>query len=341
VERRLESMRQRSQSAQPIDEPSSEQAAHEVTARGASAHRAPSIDVAAPVEIPFVDPTHVASSGTNNGPAASGSMYRPLLWAQARQRSDSREDRPRQERDSLRTRSREPRPGSRKHRRWGNSLQLVDSLRRVMAATGDDDLEEDDLQPGLHENRRSAFYQLMEQEGPSGALDAWADAENASSKALPSQPREKRTSVTVAENERTVRRVFSDTWQFIHGNECAHDLLLKLEDEAVRAFGTNFQKASSEDEIAVALQWLLSWDGESLQTTDGAPPAHEMEITGLTPTQRKVAHQLARALGLHSESRDGALDEKVLALRPPRSRMCGAEAAWKPPFSVASVLVTA
>merc|ERR1740121_2461756 len=116
------------------------------------------------------------------------------------------------------------------------------------------------------------------------------------------------------------------------------------EARAARAFGAPDAPA---DEA-----WQLAWDGDAkeLDTMAGQPPAGEMEIYGLTAPERKVAHQLAQVLGLHSESRecDELLAEvaggggKAVAWRPPRSRQERAGrpggGPWSPPFSVSQVL---
>ena len=52
--------------------------------------------------------------------------YKPVLWGL--NMDGARTRRPSNERDSLRNRSREGRPGSRKHRRWTHSVDMVNSL---------------------------------------------------------------------------------------------------------------------------------------------------------------------------------------------------------------------
>lgn len=184
--------------------------------------------------------------------------------------------------------------------------------------------------------RPSAFYQLMENEGPSRALEVLEAAESAASR--PRQPRQKDATQLAEEHERRVRRTFSDTRHFLKGNESALDLLTNIEKEASRAFGPC-------EGDAIAMLWMLSWNGDELQTKFGTPPANEMAIGGLTPSLRKIAHQLARSLGLHSESRDvdGALGNKVIAMRPPRShcRRSADQDDWVAPLSVAQVLARA
>lgn len=187
-----------------------------------------------------------------------------------------------------------------------------------------------EVDEGTPEFRPSAFYWLMEREGASGALEAWAAAE-AAAKEPGARALRRRANTEMPQHRvvQEVRRAFSDTWQFVQGNEAAQDLLAKLEGEAARAFAQPGELAST--------QWFLHWDDASkeLQTEDGEPPADEMEVTGLNPVQRKVAHQLARALGLHSSSR--GIGDKALSIRPPRRR-CGSEGAWSAPFSVSRVL---
>lgn len=194
----------------------------------------------------------------------------------------------------------------------------------------------------LPEWRPSPFYKLLEREGPH-ALDAWAAAERPRSRPR-RQPRSKDAAQIAEENERAVRRAFGDTWQFLLGSDAARELLAKLEIGAHRAFGGDAPQAQAD--AAEALLWLLSWDGEDLTTKVGKPPANELGVVGLGPSQRKVVHQLARVLGLHSESRTideiGGLgrstgdDDKVLTLRPPRCSR-----GWEPPLSVARVLAVA
>eukprot|EP00931_Biecheleriopsis_adriatica_P030113 TRINITY_DN17770_c1_g1_i1.p1 TRINITY_DN17770_c1_g1~~TRINITY_DN17770_c1_g1_i1.p1 ORF type:complete len:297 (-),score=55.20 TRINITY_DN17770_c1_g1_i1:133-1023(-) len=263
----------------------------------------------------------------------AGSLYQGALW-----RIGSRE-RPKQIRDSLRSRSKEGRPGSRKHRRHSQSVELVSSLRRVMSARGEDNLPTDvdavvDERP---EQRPSAFYRLLEHEGPD-ALEAWAAAE--SRRRTSSRPRQRRAKDAASlaeEQKRQVRRAFRDTWQYLSRDSSSQELIAKLEAVAESAFGTCIAK---EEE---GLLWHLSWDGDELTTESGAPPAEEMVLQGLDGAQRKVVHQLARLIGLHSESRvleedhTLATERKVLALRPPRRLSCRS-GAWAAPFSVAEVI---
>jgi len=315
---------------------------------------------------------HIRNRTSSGSPGQSGSPPRPpfvvfpsAAGANVRNRTSSgspppfhgalwhggprgREERPRFERDSLRNRSLEGRPGSRKHRRWTRSVEITGSLRKVLAKCGENpnisDVDALDLQNEV-EWRPSAFYRLMENEGATGALDALEAAEDAVSK--PRQPRQKDAGQLAEEYERHVRRTFSDTWQFLQGNNSARDLLAKLEKEATRAFGSAAQE-SGESDTQVALLWMLYWDGEELQTKFGAPPANEITVGGLTPTFRKITHQLARSMGLHSESRDidgpHGSENKVIALRPPRQRSGGGkdQGGWIiPTFSVGEVLAKA
>eukprot|EP00747_Dinoflagellata_sp_TGD_P169357 gnl/TRDRNA2_/TRDRNA2_198157_c0_seq1.p1 gnl/TRDRNA2_/TRDRNA2_198157_c0~~gnl/TRDRNA2_/TRDRNA2_198157_c0_seq1.p1 ORF type:complete len:330 (-),score=58.16 gnl/TRDRNA2_/TRDRNA2_198157_c0_seq1:69-1058(-) len=282
-----------------------------------------------------VSPTRTFSPTPLSGARLSSPtpLYRPALWAS----TVGKADRPRQERDSLRSRSQEGRPGSRKHRRWLHDTRDTNSaLRKAMKALGEDDGEialdrpEDQLpQPGYL--RPSAFYKLMESEGAEGALEALQAAED-KRQAEPSRARQQDPARVSEKNVRLVRHTFTDTWQFIQSSEAAQELLKKLESAASVAFGSD-----SELDEAVLL-WLLSWDGSALTTKSGSPPANKMEVTGLTPAQRKVAHQLARCLGLHSESRIvNTSDDKVLTIRPPHSCSSG-QGSWMAPFSVAEVL---
>lgn len=283
------------------------------------------------------------------GPSQLGGVPRPLLWsAAARFRSLSNE-RPKQERDSLRNRSTEGRAGSRRNKRWLNNRELTQTLRRAIAAAGEDgnaDLEDllDSHGPApVH--RPSVFYRLLQAEGPEGALEALQSAEASRRPRARSRPRydaaARDPKAQARRAEEQVRRAFSDTWQYITQSASAQELLAKLEGGAAKAFGA--QAAASEE------AWQLAWDGEKeLDTVSGEPPAGEMEIYGLTAPERKLVHQLARVLGLHSESRDcddilaevAGGDGKAVAFRPPRShteRRGGG--AWIPPLSVSQVLL--
>eukprot|EP00929_Paragymnodinium_shiwhaense_P007622 TRINITY_DN111532_c0_g1_i1.p1 TRINITY_DN111532_c0_g1~~TRINITY_DN111532_c0_g1_i1.p1 ORF type:complete len:348 (-),score=78.62 TRINITY_DN111532_c0_g1_i1:65-1108(-) len=272
-----------------------------------------------------------------------------LLSATARLRSLSgSRERPRHERDSLRNRSQEGRPGTRRHKRHEHSRLLIHSLRNAMAKCGEGGAaalswtEEELLSHASQmrpEHRPSAFYRLMEFEGADNALDAWEAAE--SYRARPrSRERVQKKKDANAEAELAVRREFSDTMAFLKSSGASRELLAKLEACAVEAFKTLEGRKEAES-------WQLSWDHEEqlLDTTSGAPPALEMEVLGLSPMDRKVVHQLAKVLGLHSESRQlqGALaevaegDGKAVALRPTR-RQCAEKSSWTPRFSVSKVL---
>lgn len=297
--------------------------------------------------------------------SGSGSPVPPALWAARR------EERPRYERDSLRNRSLEGRPGSRKHRRYTRSVEIMGSFRRAMAKCGEDAsiTDAEALQLVYKQEvewRPSAFYRLLQQEGAEGALDALEAAEVAKAAARRA-PRTPGTKELEGRNERTVRRVFADTWQYLRDNLPERELLGSLEAELVRAFGppsagppeiTLGEEKEASAEVAperltgntnvVALLWMLGWDGSELTTLFGSPPAKELGVAGLTATQRKVAHQLARALGLHSESREVKIqqrgpddDGKVVVVRPTRNQQCGSVGTWVAPFSVAQVLAGA
>lgn len=289
---------------------------------------------------------------TEHRRASPPPAYMPALWSLHL----GRERRRSQERDSLRSRSKEGRPGSRKHRRWSHSVELVGSLRRAMVACGEpaDHLTMDaegrvDVQV-RPEWRPSAFYLLLEREGPGGALDAWEAAERTRcERTRPPTCPVKAAAQVAKENQRVVRRAFGDMWQFVRSDCVIQDLLRKLEGAASKAFGLLPEELDSE-ECSVALQWILSWDGSALQTKAGAPPANEMVVSGLEPAMRKVVHSFAQALGLRSSSR--VLDEeitcatneaKVLSIRPPHGRTCGVHVAgaWVAPFSVAQIVATA
>lgn len=321
-----------------------EQPARFRAASGASASpgRSPSLGQSPGPPLPAIPAAPAA------GEAAWGP--RPMLWsAAARFRSVSSE-KPRQERDSLRHRSLEGRAGSRKNKRWVTDRMLTQTLRRAMEACGEDaaDLE------GLLErggpvpaHHPSVFYDLLQSEGPENALEALDSAEAASRgpRRARSRPRHGE-SAQIAEGQ--VRRAFSDTWQYVRACSPARELLTQLEAGAARAFGAPDAPADEE-------AWQVAWDGDAkeLDTMAGQPPAGEMEIYGLTAPERKVAHQLARVLGLHSESHEcdelvaevlGG-DRKAVTWRPPRTRRERAGlpggGPWSPPFSVSRVLLAA
>lgn len=278
----------------------------------------------------------------------AGAFYKPALWQLG---TSSRESRPKQERDSLRSRSKEGRPGSRKHRRWTRSVELVGSLRRVMAASGEVGPTGDDADgvtdQGHHELRPSAFYRLLEHEGPGQALEAWAAAEASRGHSPRARARNTRTKDAAQireERERAVRRAFGETFQWLQRDTYSQELLAEIEVLVEKAFGSCEHEpgfpVQEADAAAEDAPWLVCWDGEVLLTKSGAPPASELELLGLDAPQRKVVHQFARVLGLHSESRGTAA--KVIALRPTRGSRCGPrQGRWHAPFSVSQVLAAA
>lgn len=195
------------------------------------------------------------------------------------------------------------------------------------------------------EPRKSAFYQLLELEGPENALDALKAAEGAEARPRPERP--KGPQRLQVQQEHAIRRAFSGSWSFINASPAVQELITQLESQATRAFSGWTREGDVE---ADALLWCLLWDQEtsSLSTKLGAPPADEMAIVGLEPHERKVAHQLARVLGLHSESKSrndydglqcGGNLEKVVAMRLPRR--CGSENPWSSQASVTQVLAAA
>jgi len=206
-------------------------------------------------------------------------------------------ERRKHERDSLRSRSKEGRPGSRKHRRYTHSVDLVNSLRRVMVSRGEENLptDIDEVEEETPQAHPSVFYRLLESEGPN-ALEVWAAAEAAKRGRSPRPRRRPKDAAWMAEEHgRQVRRTFRDNWQYLSQSQSSQELIAKLEDVAKVAFGNDFQ--------AEEMLWQLLWTGEDLATKAGAPPAHEMQLEGLDASERKVVHQLARLIGLHSESR--------------------------------------
>jgi len=286
------------------------------------------------------------------GEGSGARAYTPTLW-QARERQLSNE-RPKQERDSIRNRSVEGRPGSRKHRRWSQSQDLVRVLQKTMAARGED-YEEPDLTStkDLIDQRPSVWYRLLEAEGPERALDAWAAAEGGGRRPR-SRPRRPKTEAQVAQqNERAVRSGFAENWNYVHTSDASKDLLGQLEAMATQAFSS--APSGGQPGVAGGLPegqpeaWTVRWDGETMRSVTGAAPSAEIVVEGLDRCQRRVVHQLARLLGLQSASRDGDYglrtlndngDGRVLALRPPR-RPCVGGRAWAAPLSVAGVLAAA
>jgi hypothetical protein len=312
-------------------------------------------------EQPVGRPLLPIHSGEANGPSgprpAAPEVYaRMPIWnATARLRSLSGE-RKKHERDSIRSRSQEGKPGTRKNKRWAHSKELVKCLRAAMRACGEEgdhlDLEALAASESASSQRPSAFYQLMQREGAEGALEAWAAAE-AEAAATPQQSRSSRSAsrrprsrtegdIPTISEEQAVRRAFGDTWQYIRRSEAVRRMLSELEACAEKAFARPHGLGS-----LVADSWQVAWDGddEELSTASGEPPAAELEIFGLSAVERKVVHLLASALGLRSQSRlvEGLLrevcdgDGKALALCPPRRR-CSENAAWAAPLSVARVL---
>ncbi|OLP80396.1 Cytochrome c oxidase assembly protein COX11, mitochondrial [Symbiodinium microadriaticum] len=181
-----------------------------------------------------------------------------------------------QERDSLRSRSKEGRPGSRKHRRYTHSVDLVghsevNTLRRVMSARGEENLPEDvdgveedgsladagfiaeTIQQERPRVRPSAFYRLLECEGPGNALEAWAAAESrgrspkrARPKAGTAQgPQENEGDAWEAEEQ--VRRAFRENWQFLAQSQSSQELIAKLEELTEATVRTMTLRNSSAD----------------------------------------------------------------------------------------------
>jgi len=277
--------------------------------------------------------------------------YKPVLWGL--NMDGARTRRPSNERDSLRNRSREGRPGSRKHRRWTHSVDMVNSLRRAMAANGESSegltMDTDGNVVGIPaqtEWRPSVFYKLLELEGPEGALEAWEAAEMR--RRPRSRPRVKDSAKKGEQNEHTMRRAFGNVWQFVIRDESAQDLLRELEQLTADAFGHPAPSLATDGKRKKSSQWR--WTGASLEAENGAPPAEEVAISGFGPMLRKVVHCYASVSGLHSSSRliDGGLEDvqdKLLTLRPPRSSADGGvkdvSGTWVAPFSVAQVFAAA
>jgi len=291
---------------------------------------------------PSLEAVSVVGAAQRNRSSVSpppAEVYTLPPWAPILEKRQS--SRQRFERDSLRTRSAEGRAGSRRRRRFTHSIDVTNTLRRAMARNGEDstNLNEQELdleKQVLEESKPSVFYRLMEIEGPENALSALNAAE-ASASSRRKKSREPRSSKapTEEQNRRKVRRAFADTWQYIQGSETARDLLKNIEAQAARAFGMENLKES-----ALAMLWMLTWDDDAreLETKLGSPPTAEMVIGGLDPILRKVTHQLATVLDLHSESRTVTGDDKVVALRPFRRHNCDSTERWAPACSVAQVV---
>eukprot|EP00928_Gymnodinium_smaydae_P038970 TRINITY_DN26743_c0_g1_i2.p1 TRINITY_DN26743_c0_g1~~TRINITY_DN26743_c0_g1_i2.p1 ORF type:complete len:354 (+),score=55.30 TRINITY_DN26743_c0_g1_i2:963-2024(+) len=256
-----------------------------------------------------------AAPGARSPSPVAFLMDRQSPWtAFARIRSLSGE-RAKQERDSLRSRSHEGRPGSRKNNRWVQSRALVHTLRSAMAACGEDGTAADVesiVAAEAKEFRPSAFYRLLQREGPECALDAWSAAE--ASVAQPTQeprrarsrPRLRTTTHGAAEGdgsagsqpaEHTVRRAFDGLWTYVRSSDAVQKLLSDLEDRAAQAFSSSTPRGDVEP-------WRLCWDGEArvLSPVSGDSLTLEIEVIGLAGMERKVVHRFARALGLVSES---------------------------------------
>lgn len=272
--------------------------------------------------------------------------YTPTLW-QARLRQNSNE-RTRPERDSLRSRSNEGRPGSRKHRRWTRSQEVVRSYRRIFALA--DDFTDADIEAlvksqQLIEHRPSVFYRLLEHEGPARALEVWEAAERG--RRPRSRPRRAKTEAQVKlEAARCARTAFGHNWSYLQSQAAPKEFLLQLEELTTRAFALgDWTDVAMPDDLTPQTQpdWSLHWDGCSFETSFGGPPACEIAISGLDPAQRKFVHQFSRLLGLHSESRSEPRCRdhgKVLLLRPPQ-RYAASGQAWKASFSLSSLLSSA
>lgn len=288
-----------------------------------------------------------------------GSIVRahtPTLWhLRMRQMDDAAK--PKQERDSLRSRSKEGRPGSRKHRRWTRSQEILSSLRKVMAKLGEDpsEIEIEKLKAQLIvEHRPSIFYKLLEQEGPAGALEAWAAAE-AAPRRTRSRPRRPKTTEQVAmETERNARIVFGDSWSYVASNDAVKDMLLELEGLVSNVFSLSASATSANDDKDAkdtscdkiengnntVEELTLRWDGKSFLSEHGCFPSNELAISGFDPVQRKVVHRWANLSGLVSRSCEQAENngvDKVLRLKPPRRCSVNGNV-WKLPYSLAGVL---
>mmetsp|Transcript_89735 Transcript_89735/g.187461 ORF Transcript_89735/g.187461 Transcript_89735/m.187461 type:complete len:311 (-) Transcript_89735:39-971(-) len=272
--------------------------------------------------------------------------YTPTLW-QARLRRQEGE-KPKPERDSLRSRSNEGRPGSRKHQRFSRSQEVLSSFRRTLNSLNVD-LNEADLNALIKdankiEHRPSAFCHLMQREGPERALEVWAAAEAAAAARRPrSRPRRPQSDAQVTqEHRRSARIAFGDNWNYIRTAEKAKDLLQKLEEVSVEAFGSSSSSSSSFPPPESEADWVLTWDPDAstFHSFSGSAPASRIVLAGLDAAGRRFVHQFAKWMGLHSQSEGPSCgltvaSEKTLVLWPP---LPPSKAAWTAPFSVSRVI---
>lgn len=267
------------------------------------------------------------------GPEGPHYISRPKAWAQEYQ-GRSRAQRPTQDRDSLRSRSRQGRPGSRKYKRWQHTTILVGRLRQVMYEAGEELTDTDgelDAQPGPKQ-KASAFQKLVDKEGPECALDILKDAEV---KRSLREPRAKSPDQHRRDQLVQVRRAFAGpSFRWMAGDPAVRKIIASLEDSCRQAF------CVEDATLELELSWELLWDPDHAEfvTKSGGPPAKTIEVIGLTASQRKLVHLLARALSLNSDSGASGYsddpEDKVLTLRPTRG-----QTAWRPPVvSVAQVL---
>eukprot|EP00913_Durusdinium_trenchii_P017866 g16789.t1 len=203
------------------------------------------------IEAPVQPPAAPATSGGAGFPFA--------FW-----RFGSSERR-KQERDSLRSRSKEGRPGSRKHRRYTHSVDLVNSLRRVMDLPSDVDAVEEERPQA----RPSAFYRLLESEGPN-ALEVWAAAEARGRSPRPRERRSKDAAWLAEEQARQARRQSKSMWLLKEGHipsqgtskdEAATGVshISDAADEVRRTFRENWQylsQSQSSQELIAKLEEL-------------------------------------------------------------------------------------
>jgi len=263
--------------------------------------------------------------------------YAPRLW-QARERQRSGE-RPRQERDSLRSRSHEGRQGSRKHRRWLHAEELTRTLRRYVGSDSDED---DDIVQA----RPSAFHRLLDREGPERALEVLSAAEMRRPRSRPRRVESRSETL-----KKQARAGFGDAWPALCACTGVRNLVLEVERVACEAFGAKGREVAEEEGdwtlVAEAqawamegpcVEWAAHWDGSALRVPlDGRhASADAVVVIGLDAGQRRFAHRLSSVMGLHSFSRDGECG-RVLVLRPPRRHYAGA-ATWAPALSMTEVL---
>lgn len=279
----------------------------------------PSAEMPQATSVRIQVPSTAALPGTR--PEGPHYISRPKAWAQQYEGRDRQ--RPQQERDSLRSRSRQGRPGSRKYKRWQHTTILVGRLRQVMYDGGEELTDTDgeaDAQAGPVQ-RPSAFQKLIAKEGPD-CLDTLREAE---AKRALREPRAKSPDQRRRDEIKQVRRAFAGpSFRWIASDPAVRKIIAWLEDACKKSFYVHDAMTELEP------SWTVCWDPDYAEfvTQSGGPPAKTIEVLGLTGSQRKLVHLLGRALALHTESTEAGYsdepDVKMLTLRPPRGQT------WRP-----------